>query len=342
MREWLLRFSALLIVCCWLAALSACGGAATPAVNPGPPVIPPGPAGPTTPPPPTPPPPAPPPPTPPPASIDGIPQFAHVVLVVEENHSYDQVIGNSAMPLLNQLASNNALATQYFADAHPSIPNYFMMTTGKIETLNDDFSGTISDDNLVRELLAAGKTWKSYAESLPSPGYVGGNVYPYLRRHNPLSYMSDVVGTAQAANLAPFSQFSADLAAGTLPSFSFVVPNAEHDAHDCPDGSSSCADSVRLGTADTWLQQNIGPLLSDAGFQQSGLLIVVFDEGLTADLQGGGGHVAMVMAGTGVKLGLRSSTRHDHAGLLRLVLQALGVQKYPGASAGAAGMSEFF
>lgn len=333
MREWLLRFSALLIVCCCLVALSACGGAAAPAVNPGPPVVPPGPAGPTTP---------PPTPSPPPSSIDGIPQFAHVVLVVEENHGYDQVIGNSAMPFLNQLASNNALATQYFADAHPSIPNYFMMATGRIETLNDDFTGTISDDNLVRELLAAGKTWMSYAESLPSTGYVGGNVYPYLRRHNPLSYMSDVVGTAQAANLAPFSQFSADLAAGRLPNFSFVVPNAEHDAHDCPDGSSNCADSVRLGTADTWLQQNIGPLLSDAGFQQSGLLIVVFDEGPDIDVQGGGGHVPMVMAGTGVKLGLRSSSRHDHAGLLRLVLQALGVQQYPGASAGAASLSEFF
>jgi len=271
-----------------------------------------------------------------------MPQYSHVVLVLEENHSYEQVIGNAAMPFLNQLASNNALATQYFANAHPSIPNYFMMTVGKLVTVNDDFAGTVSDDNVVRELVAAGKTWKSYAESLPSIGYTGGNAYPYLRRHNPLSYMSDVVGTAQALNLVPFTQFSADLAAGQLPNFAFVVPDAEHDAHDCPDGTSNCADSVRLGTADTWLQQNIGPLLSDPTFLQSGLLIVVFDEGGGFDVQGGGGHVAMAMAGPGVKRTFQSSARHEHAGLLRLTLEALGLTKYPGAAANAAAMSEFF
>src|SRR5438034_1468057 len=55
---------------------------------------------------------------------------AHVVVVVEENHSYSQVIGNSAMPYLNGLASQYGLATQYFADVHPSIGNYLMLTTG--------------------------------------------------------------------------------------------------------------------------------------------------------------------------------------------------------------------
>jgi acid phosphatase len=271
-----------------------------------------------------------------------VPQFAHVVVVVEENHSYDQVIGNAAMPFLNGLAQANALATQYYADAHPSIPNYFMMTTGQIVTLDDGFSGTVDIDNVVRELLAAGKTWKSYAENLPSVGYVGGDVYPYLRRHNPLSYLSDVVGTAQAGNLAPFSQLAPDLVAGQLPNFAFVAPNAEHDAHDCPDGTQNCSDTVKLSAADAWLQQNIAPVLNDSNFQKSGLLIVVFDEGNMLDLQGGGGHVAMVMAGSGVKKGFQSNAQHDHASLLRLMLKALGVQKFPGQAAGASDMSEFF
>ena len=74
------------------------------------------------------------------------------------------------MPFLNNLASKNSLATDYFADVHTSIGNYFMLTTGQIETLNDAFTGTVSDDNIVRELNAAGKTWKSYAEALPSVG----------------------------------------------------------------------------------------------------------------------------------------------------------------------------
>src|ERR1700674_384354 len=120
--------------------------------------------------------------TPPPT---GQPTFSHVVLVVEENHSYADVIGNSSMPYFNSLASKYGLATEYFADAHPSIPNYLMLTTGLMETFDDNFSGTISDDNVVRELVKAGKSWKSYAESIPSPGYQGADAGAYLRRHNP-------------------------------------------------------------------------------------------------------------------------------------------------------------
>jgi acid phosphatase len=271
-----------------------------------------------------------------------LPQVSHVVLVVEENHSFGQVIGNPAMPFLNQLATQNALATQYFGDVHPSIPNYFMLTTGQVITLDDGFAGTVSADNIVRELAGAGKSWKSYTESLPSVGYAGGDVYPYMRHHNPFSYFTDVIGSAQANNLVPFSQFTADMAAGQLPSFSFVAPNAVHDAHDCPDGTQNCADNVKLTAADTWLQQNISPLLSDANFQKSGLLIVVFDEGQTTDVDGGGGRVAMIMAGTGIKAGFQSTTQHEHAGLLRMVLKVLGVQRFPGASAVAADMREFF
>ena len=109
----------------------------------------------------------------------------HVILVVLENHGFSEVIGNPAMPYLNSLASAHGLAASYFADAHPSIPNYFMMTTGSLETVDDNFTGTISDNNIVRALNGAGKTWKAYIESLPSAGYTGPNVGTYLKRHNP-------------------------------------------------------------------------------------------------------------------------------------------------------------
>ena len=98
------------------------------------------------------------------------PSFSHVVWLVEENHSYSEEIGSSAMPNFNSLAAQFGLATQYFAVAHPSIPNYLMLTTGLTESFDDCFSGTISDDNVVRELVKAGKTWKCYAESIPAPG----------------------------------------------------------------------------------------------------------------------------------------------------------------------------
>ena len=100
--------------------------------------------------------------TPPPAS-------AHVFLVVEENHSYSQVIGNSSMPYLNSLVAKNGLATHYYADVHPSIGNYFMLTTGRVETLDDSFRGTVKDDNIVRELVKANKPGAVTPKACPVP-----------------------------------------------------------------------------------------------------------------------------------------------------------------------------
>jgi hypothetical protein len=125
-------------------------------------------------------------PTPTPVPTGTVPQFGHVVLVVEENSSYSEVIGGSEMPYLNSLATQYGLATQYFANTHPSIGNYFMLTTGQIVTNDDSFAGRVDVDNIVRELLASGKSWKSYAESRNDP-------LLYAKRHDPLSYFSDVV-----------------------------------------------------------------------------------------------------------------------------------------------------
>jgi len=134
------------------------------------------------------------------------PRFGHVFILVEENHDYADVIGNPAMPYLNRLAKEYGLATQYYANTHPSIGNYFMLTVGDTVTNNNDFSGLVTDDNIVRQLLAAGKTWKSYAEDLPSIGYTGDGPGLYARRHNPLSYLSDVVNdSVQRQRLVPFS-----------------------------------------------------------------------------------------------------------------------------------------
>jgi hypothetical protein len=262
--------------------------------------------------------------TPPPVSN-------RVFLVVEENHSFSDVIGNSAMPYLNGLATQYALGAQYYADAHPSIPNYFMLTTGRLETLIDHFSGTVSDDNMVREIVKAGKTWRSYAESLPKTGYTGGDVYPYFKHHDPFVYLSDVIGTAQANNVVPFSQFSSDLAGDSLPDFSFIVPNVLDDAHD-----------GTLPAADQWLSNNIDPLIKSSAFQSGGVLIIVFDEGDITDLSHIGGRVPFVIVGSHVKSGFRSSTFYQHQSTLRLVLSTLGINSFPGAAAAAPDMGEFF
>ena len=260
------------------------------------------------------------------------PTFDHVVLVIEENHSFGEVIGNASMPYLNGKAQQYGLAAQYFATAHPSLPNYLMLTTGQMETFDDSFSGVINDDHVFRELNKAGKSWKVYAESLPQAGYLGGDAFPYLRHHNPATYFQDIQSDAsQAANIVPFTQFTSDLGSNSLPQFSFVVPNVLDDAHD-----------GTLQEADAWLQLNIDPLINNPAFQSSGLLIITFDEGAQTDIENGGGHVATVIVSSKSKMNYTSQTTYLHPSTLRLILEASGVGTFPGAAAGAPDMTEFF
>jgi hypothetical protein len=262
-------------------------------------------------------------------------RFGHVVVVVEENHNYGDVVANGSAPYLNGLANQYGLATNYFANGHPSIPNYFELTTGKTLTLIDLLTPDVfpvSDDNVARELLAAGKTWKSYAEDLPSIGYIGGDTGKYAVSHNPLAYMTDVQNDAtQKQNLAPFTHFSVDLSTGSLPDYSFIVPNLCNDGHDCT-----------LSTADNWLKTNIDPLIQSPMFQKDGLLIIVFDEADLTDFTAGGGHVAAIVVSPLAKNGYKSIAFYQHQSVLRLALEGLGVTKLPGDAASAPAMWEFF
>jgi hypothetical protein len=275
-------------------------------------------------------------PPPPSASAD------HVFLIVLENHSFGEVIGNPVAPYLNGLATAHSLAADYFANAHPSIPNYFMLTAGNLETFDDSFTGTVSDDNIVRALTGAGKTWKAYIESIPSVGYLGPDAGTYLKHHNPFAFLSDVAGSpAQAANMVPFSQLSTDLASGSLPNFVYLLPNSQNDAHDCPGGGISCTDDQKLAAADTWLKANIDPVINSPKFGNS-VLIITFDESVTTDITNGGGQVMTVLVGPHVKTGFRSSTMYQHQSLLHTTLQLLNINDMPGASAVAPSMGEFF
>ena len=275
-------------------------------------------------------------------TTSGIPAADHVFLVVLENFGFAEVVGSPAMPYLNSLANQNALAVNYFANTHPSIGNYFMLTAGSLETNDNAFSGTVADDNLVRALTGASKSWRAYLESLPSVGYTGNDGYPYIKHHNPFAYFTDVVNsTAQAANMVPFGQLSTDLGSGALPSFAFLKPNAQNDGHDCPAGIPNCTDADKLRAADNWLRNNVDPVIKSPSFSNS-LLIITFDEALQSDIRNGGGQVATILVGAHVKPGFRSTTVFQHQDTLRLMLEALRINDRPNASGSANSMDEFF
>lgn len=267
-------------------------------------------------------------------------QVNHVFIVMEENHGYTDVIGSPSMPYLNSLASAYSVAQGYYANTHPSIGNYFMLTTGQIITNDDGYTATVTVDNVVRELIAAGKTWKEYSEALPHQGYYGGDMGEYSEHHNPLSYMSDVRNNpAQQQNLVPFTQLAIDIADHNLPNYAFIVPDLLDDAHD---GS--------LAQADAWLQANIAPLLASPDFTgpNGGMLIITFDEAEDSDLQGGGGHVGWVAIGPDANRhyppsGSQTPVKfYQHQSTCRFMMKLAGVSVFPGAAATAPDMYEFF
>ncbi len=263
-------------------------------------------------------------------------QSRHIVMVMEENSGYASVVGNGNWPNLNNLISKGALATNYYANAHPSIGNYFMLSTGQLLTIDDSSTQVWNVDNLARRMLSAGIPFRIYAEGI-TQGYVGGNTGTYLIRHNPFAMLSDIVNNPTVANqtIWPFAQFATDVANGTLPEFSFIVPDVNDDAHN---GTAQQADS--------WLQINVvTPLSNSPAFQSGGdgVLIVAFDESDTLDLANGGGHIPAIFWGPNAKVGFTqaSSTLYQHQSMLRTVMDTLGLPNPPAAAAAAPSMSEF-
>jgi acid phosphatase len=272
--------------------------------------------------------------TAPPASVEA----KYVALVVLENANYADVVNSANAPYLNSLMTQGALATNYYANVHPSIGNYFMLTTGAMASTDDSYTGTVPPPEMASVLTAAGKSWKVYAEGIPASGYTGGDTGVYLKHHNPFAYFTDVQGTASANNIVPFAQLASD-AVGTLPAFSMIVGNIYDVGHNCQPTVTTCTTAIRVQQADAWLKSTLPQVLSNPGFAASGLLAITFDESET-DNTDGGGQVATVLLGTNVKPGYQATGTYQHQSLLRLMLEAEGVSTLPGASATAPGMTE--
>src|SRR6266566_103631 len=280
-----------------------------------------------------------------------MPQFGHVFIVEGENTSFSSTYSSSNMPYLTSLANQYGVSLHYWADTHPSIGNDLNLASGVISTNNDSATPSslpLAIDNIAHEVEQAGKTWKDYAESDPNISGCGGlKSGAYFVRHDPLKYFTNI----NTANFVCFSQFATDLANNTLPNFSWLAPNGCDDAHDCS-----------VGTFDTWLKTEIGPLLASSYFQPGGdgLLIITFDEDdkggtpsctTTTVGQGCGGQVETVVVSARSKLAYQSTagdpanfnSTYDEASILRTIADALGLKTSGlGAAAARVPMADFF
>jgi phosphatidylinositol-3-phosphatase len=246
-------------------------------------------------------------------STTPVPRPDHIVVVVLENTSYEQIVGKPEAPFLNSLEGAGALFTQSYAITHPSEPNYLALFSGSTQGLTDDSCPhTFATGNLGSSLLAAGHTFTGYSEDLPSAGYTGCATARYARKHNPWVDFSNLPASVNQ----PMSAFPADPAA--LPTVSFVVPNLDHDLHD-----------GTLSQADQWLRSHLGAYAAWAPTHNS-LLVITSDEDDFTDVN----RIATVIVGAHVVPG-RYAQRIDHYTVLRTIEDGYGL-----APLGASGRAE--
>lgn len=242
----------------------------------------------------------------------------HVIIIVMENAEYSSVIGNStSTPYQNMLSTKYALAGEYFATTHPSLPNYLSLVAGSYFGISSDCQPnecSQSGKSIVDLLNQRGFSWKEYAESMPTncSQTISGLYYP---KHNPFVYFTDITGnygsgqTSQycKSHVIPLTQLSIDLVNNALPNYSFITPNICDDAHDCS-----------LAAGDNWLRTLVPQIINSPEFSSS-VLFIVYDEGTTnfgVNGSQGGGHVACIVVSPFVKKGYRSTTQYSHYSLL--------------------------
>ncbi|HWE35835.1 MAG TPA: alkaline phosphatase family protein [Isosphaeraceae bacterium] len=211
------------------------------------------------------------------AQTGGVPAYHHIVVVIEENTGYDQIVGSGAAPYINDtLIKGGAPMTDSHGVTHPSEPNYLALFSGSTQGVTGDPSlpnngSPFSTPNLAAPLIRTGKSFGMHSEGLPVTGstidFTAGNLY--ASKHNPYvdwqpkDPANPQPNAVPASSNMPFTNFqllTQQQLAGTgpafnaLPSVSFVAPDQNNDMH----GTATSATGNALITAgDNWLQNNI-------------------------------------------------------------------------------------
>lgn len=240
---------------------------------------------------------------------------AHVFVIVMENRSYDEAV---RQPYTARLVADYAVATNYHAVAHPSLPNYLALTGGSTFGIADDAYHRLPAGGIGAQLGDRGIPWRAYMDGM-SRGCFDSSP-PYAVKHNPFAYY----GGSCPSNVVPLTALDADLA-GDTPRFAWISPDLCHDGHDC---------SSR--TADEFLAALVPRILGSAAWQRDGLLLITWDE----DDGGSDNRVATIVAARGLTRH-RTADPHDHYSLLATVEDRLGLARL-GAAQQAVPLDELF
>jgi phosphatidylinositol-3-phosphatase len=252
----------------------------------------------------------------PPATYD------HVVWVVMENHAYSQIIGSRRAPYINRLAARCGVATRFFAERHPSLPNYIAMTSGSTQGVTDDDgpdAHQLTAPSIFSQLGPRG--WRSLQESMPS-ACRRSDAGAYAVHHNPAAYYTNLRGACHT-NVVPLGA-RPDLSAR----FTFVTPNNCHNMHDCS-----------VSTGDAWLERFVPKVLASREYRAGRTaMFLTWDE----DDDASGNHIPTLVVAPSVRAGTRSRVRFDHYSMLRTTEEMLGVTPLLGNAASAKSIRSAF
>jgi phospholipase C len=256
-----------------------------------------------------------------------------VFTIVMENHSRDEILGNSQAPFINQIANQHAVAEGYHDPfVHPSEPNYFWMVAGQnFGVLDDADPGSHhlgATSHLADQIELAGLTWKAYQESMGAPCGLSSHGR-YAAKHNPFAYFNDINGWDGTAfhpeqrcnsHVVDYAQLDADIAGRALPSYVFITPNLDNDMHD---GS--------ISRGDRWLANELPRLMATDNYKNGGVIFLMWDEGGGSPASDDPPFIAISpMAAPG----MRSQVDYDTSSYLKTVQNILGITALPCAEAG--------
>jgi hypothetical protein len=280
----------------------------------------------------------------------GLPVYDHIVIVVEENKDYEQIIGNKNASYINDvLRKEGASLTKCYAEEHHSEGNYFWLFSGSNQHVGfiDRVPGRdFATSNLGEELIRASRSFKGYSEGLPEIGSLVTEQGRYARKHVPWASFSNVPRgrtVADSSNLRFPEDFPSDY--NSLPTVSFVIPNLVHDMH-----NGSTPSGIMAG--DKWLREHIDGYYNWAK-QHNSLLILTFDENSQSTLTGGltdpgdrdpkkSNRIVTILAGAHIKHGEYSEGKGvTHVNVLRTLeamykLNKSGSQQWNALKAGIA------
>lgn len=257
-----------------------------------------------------------------------------IFTIVLENHDYNEVVGDKTdAPFINSLIDNYGLATNYMdSGTHPSLPNYLTMMSGDPQyfgIIDLDPTTTpfpVSADNLGSQMTGAGIKWRAYAEGMGSACNLTGSG-SYAPKHVPFLYFSDIQsGDCSDVNV-DYSQFDADLAAGTY-KYMYIAPNLTDDGHDPIDFFGNATDPVgSLTTSDTWCRTEVGKIMDSDVYKAGGVIFITWDEG-----EGRNGdskdQIPMIVVSPNIQsAGFKSANAYSHKSYLATVEDILGLPR---------------